>query len=612
MSKYYPKHLTCTLILTSSFVIPAFAQKQVEVVRPTSSVSIKLSDFSLPPHAVELIHLSLSQEGSLRYQTLMPIDGRVALTTDEAKLKGSVTVPPTGLYAYTGAVDASGQAKPIEGIVFSPMNTRVKQASDTPVDWAVWGTNAKDGPLRLPYGGDYDRLPQTISSGRQLKQLSLSTSGSSYNLYPNYRFINRFVDPTNARLMSRLEDVALQQKANQEKLRYYIPVDGGTPEDRGQVIALSPTCYEGVATHFVEGDKKASAKRVSLLTFDDAGNLVSDRVIEFPYTRKLSMRLPVYDPAGKVVGTFNVFADGGGKKDVRDPQENRFSVVVTEEKGSSEPGTIWSQFEWNNGEGSSRAILPTYVLRRNDKLLVYSTNGQKLLKPTEESWLIDKSGKATLVGSIPYGEIVTRSKEAGRVNGGQLVGWANYAGAHYIDSFTDANGDVWLLLQRQTDAPGGRAVVSAPSESSPTSRVLGFANKLNQLAGQPTRALAPAVVSSESGKSYTDLFVLHFDADLKLKEQTVVALDPTPEPVRFQRSIRPTGSDYVLNNQVNTRLKIRQNELSLQQLTPIESISLTTPDHHNFLLDEAAGKIYVLYGVPKKYGVGQLLTYSLD
>ncbi|WP_338872148.1 hypothetical protein WBJ53_27225 [Spirosoma sp. SC4-14] len=611
MPTYYPASLTCSLLLVYSVTVPIFAQQPADQLQPTTSISVKLSDFSLPPHSVELVSLSLSPEGTLHYQTLMPIGGRMAATTDEAKLKGALA-PPAGVYVYTGAIDAQGQTKLLQAAVFAQPDARIKVAQDTPVDWAVWGTKASDGPLRLPFGGAYDQLLLPTLIPRQVKRVSFASNGSglnyaNYSLYPSYRIINRFIDPTSARLVSRLEDVPLQQAANQEKLPRYIPVEGDTPEERGRVIALSPTRFEGIATHFVEGDKGASAKKVSLLTFDEAGNLLSDQVIDFPYSRKLSMRLPVHDPAGQIVGTFTVFADAGGKKEVRDPEGNRFSVVVTDENGG-----IWSQFTWTNGEGSERAILPTYVLRRDDKLLVYSSNGQKMLKPTEESWLIDKAGKATLVNSLPYGQIADLSKAVGRVNGGQRTGWMNYAGGQYIDSFTDSSGDVWLLLQRQADTPGGRAVVSEPSTSSPTSKLIGFANKLNQIANQPTRAVAPATVTSESGKTYSDLFVLHFDGNLKLKEQTVVALEPTPEPVRFKRSVRSAGSDYVFNNAANTRLSMRGGVVSVQRLTPLESMPLTAPDRDNFLIDEASGKIYVLYGVPRKPGLAQLATYMLD
>ncbi|QHV98790.1 hypothetical protein [Spirosoma endbachense] len=634
MRNHYPTRLTCTLLLTGILTISAHGQKpgmvRMMVAVPASSSPINLSDFSLPPYPVELINLGLNPEGALRYQTLMPIAGRMAATTDEAKLKGSLA-PPAGIYLYTGAIDTQGQVTPVQAAVFAQPDTRVKVSDDTPIDWAVWGTKATDGPLRLPYGGGYDLLPSVARPGRQVKQVSLTTSGSglnyaNYSLYPTYRIINRFIDPVSIRLVSRLEDVPLQQAANQEKLLRYIPVEGDTPEDRGRVIAVSasanrPTRFEGVATRFVKGDKNASARQVSLLTFDDAGNLLGEQAINFPYSRKLAMRLPVHDPAGKVVGTFSVFADGGGKKDARDPQENRFSVVVTDEQGS-----IWSQFEWTNGEGSIRAVIPAYALRRGDNLLVYNNNAQKLLKSVEETWLFDKSGKATLVGSMPYGEVADHSSlvvdsPTNVLSGAQRAeaskpGWFNFSAGRYLDSFTDATGDIWVLFQRQDDAPGGRAVVAESPASSPTSKLMGFANKLNQIAGQPSRALTPVTVTSESGKTYTDLFVLHFDADLKLKEQTVVELPSTPEPVRFQRSIRSEGSaDYVLSNSATTWLRLRKgptDRLSVKRLSPYESVSITIPDRDNFLLDAASGKIYVLCGIPRKPGLGQLLTYNLD
>ncbi len=603
--------IATTLLIANAVILSALAQK------PLESVDVKLLDFTLPPFPVELVGLTSNPASNLRYQTLMPIAGRIASTTDEAKLKGAIA-PPAGVFIYTGGLDVQGKVSPGQGSVFGQPDARLKLAEDTPIDWAVWGTKASDGPLRLPYGGSYEQLPPNLAPTRRVRQMSLAVSGSglnyaNYSLYPRYRLINRFIDPVSNHFVSRAEEVTPQQAANQQKLARYIPVEGDSPWQRGQVIALSPTRYEGVATRFVEGDKTASAKQVSLLTFDEAGNLLKDQPIDFPYTRKLTARLPVCDATGKIVGTFSVFADGGGKKDARDPEENRFAVVVTDEQGQ-----VWNQFSWTNGEGSGRAIIPTYVLRKGDDLLVYTTNQQKVLKPVEESWRIDKAGKATLLSSLPGGELADRSKEIGAVNNGQRAGWYNYTGSQYIDSFTDAKGDVWLLLQRQADAPGGSTSMGTPTQSAPAGRLMGFANKLNQLTGQtPPVTAAPAPQSVESGKIYSDLFVLHFDADLKLKQQTVIALDPMPDPVRFKRSVRASGADYVLNNAANTRLRIRYEKaipeaLSVERLTPVESVPLAGPDTDNFVIDETIGKIYVLYGVPRKPGLGRLLTYSLD
>ncbi|GAB2560275.1 hypothetical protein [Spirosoma areae] len=211
---------------------------------------------------------------------------------------------------------------------------------------------------------------------------------------------------------------------------------------------------------------------------------------------------------------------------------------------------------------------------------------------------------------MPNSEVAKHSTEVidtptGVVSSGQRTGWANYSGAHYIDSFMDANGEVWLLMQRQADAPGGgSAPASAPALTSTTSRLMGFANRLNQITGQAPPAVAPASVAIESGKIYSDVLVLQFDADLKLKSQTVIGVEPMPNPVRFQRSVRPTDADYVLNNAATTRLSIRggtgtTNPLTVQRLTFYQSVRLATSESNNFLLDETIGKIYVVYSIVK-------------
>jgi len=70
--------------------------------------------------------------------------------------------------------------------------------------------------------------------------------------------------------------------------------------------------------------------------------------------------------------------------------------------------------------------MPHYARREGNRVLLYSTNPrnadrQQLLKPVEESWSFDKAGTATLLGTMPYGEIFDRSKAEGDVNGGDKV-----------------------------------------------------------------------------------------------------------------------------------------------------------------------------------------------
>ena len=203
----------------------------------------------------------------------------------------------------------------------------------------------------------------------------------------------------------------------------------------------------------MEGDKNASARRgfarnASLLSFDATGNLQTNLPLTFAYNRSINSRLPIHDATGRVVGTMTVFSSGPGKKDAQDPDENRVEVIITDETGA-----IWSQFQWVASGSSSRAIMPHYARREGNRVLLYSTNPrnagrQQLLKPVEESWAFDKAGTATLLGTMPYGEIFDRSKAEGDVNGGDKVGEStpgryNFTTGDYLDSFTGTDGSIW-------------------------------------------------------------------------------------------------------------------------------------------------------------------------
>lgn len=603
------KHFLSACLVYGLIVPSAHAQK------PVGSVDVRFTDFAIPPYPVEVIAVSASPDGGLRYQTSMPIAGRMAATTDVAKLRGASTTS-SGVYLYTGVVGATGQATLNQGMVFSPPNPRVKLAPDTPVDWAVWGTNSSDGPLRLPFGGDYDQLIKQVSTPtfKSSSLVSLISSGPGFNYenyasFPRYRTVVQSVDPTSGRLITRVEQGEPQDATNRAKLPRYIAVAGDSPEQMGQVIKLSGNRFEVIATRFVKDDKNASARQLSLLTFDDAGNLLKDQPVNFTYNRTLTVRIPVVDTTGMIVGTVNVFGAGPGKKDAQDPEENRFNVVVTDEKGG-----IWSQFDWTANGSSTRAVMPHYALRKGDKLLLYSTNQQKIAKPVEETWVFDRAGKATLTGTLAYDNIPDLSKGVGGITKQNSVGWYNYTTGTYVDSFTDANGEVWVFFQRFANPPVSADVEQAPVpavSSAPVSRLMGFANKVNQMTGQSPQSTGPASTTPRAEFSRSnDLFCLHFGANMMLKQQTVVVMQAGS--LRPKRVVTSTGVSVLMNDDANTLLTIKNGELSVLRLTPSDAVSATPSGTDNFVVDEAKGKLYLLYKLPKKAGQGRLLTYDLN
>lgn len=587
--------------------MPAQAQKLID------SKEIPLNDFVRPPYPIEIFSVNLSPDGGLRYQTVMPIAGRMAATTDAAKLRGALA-NPAGIYVFSGVVNDAGSVQPGQRTVFSPPDARIKVAPDTPVDWAVWGTISTDGPLRLPFGGNYNELSRLIGTteSKTTTLASLMSTGpglnyDNYAAFPRYATVTSIVNPASGRVSSRTEQEDLQREANQAKLTRYIALAGDSPGQTGRVITVSANRFEAIATRFVKDDKNASARQFNLLTFDDTGTLLKDQPVQFTYNRALTMRIPVVNETGKVVGTLSVFGSGPGKKDAQDPEENRFSMVVTDEQGG-----IWSQFDWMANGSSNRAVMPTYALRRGDQLLMYSSNQQKLLKPVEESWSFDRAGKATLSGTLTYGDLAGRSKEVGTVSPENRQEKFNYSMAHYVDSFTDANGEVWVLLQRHANTPvAGSQEVAAPATTpAVASRLMGFANKLNQMTGQSAPAPAPvSTVVQAAPNRPNDVFVLHFDKNLILKQQTVVALQTGN--LRIKRIELPASATYLLNDNANTLLSIRGGGLTVQRLTPADAMIAMPSETDNFVVDKAGQKLYAIYKLTKKPSQGKLLIYDL-
>ncbi len=610
MQNKYVIYFFSSLITIGAVSHSAHSQR-IAPAKPIGSAVVRLSEFTVPPQPVVLTTMRLMPDGQVQYQTMMPIAGRVSAVGDAAKQWGT-GAQPTGVCLYTASADQQGQPGAATSSVVGQWDRRVKVAEGTPVEWSVWDVNTKDGPSRLPYSGGYERMPESALPTSTSVKAAFTFSGkgfnyATYSLYPIYRKTTRSFDAASFQYRNRREELTPLQQENMAKLIRYIPVEGETSWGTGWVIQLAPNQFEGVATRHIENDKNASLRVVNFLTFDEDGNLLTDQPVNFQYNRKLLYRTPINDQSGKVVGTFNVFNDGGGKKEARDPQDNRFIVVVTDEKGA-----IWKQFEWTNGEGSRLAVMPMYVSRRGNELLAYINNQQKLLKPAEETWLFDATGKATLLNSMPYSTLPEKSTIVGMINEGKTVGWYNHTPTQFVDAFTDANGDIWVLRQRQGEGPLVETTTAASAVPGAAKGIIGFANKLNAMAGQSSPALPTSQVVTEMGTTYGDLFAMQFDKDMKLKRQTVIAMSPSPELVRFKRISRATGMDYVFANSVNTHLRFRNGDLTVQQLMPADGIRPGAVDVDNFVVDEAAGKVYVLSAQPKKLAEGKLLVYSLD
>ena len=598
MRNPYPMRLT-TLFIASTFGLVSYGQSP----KPATSAEIKLTEFAMPPFPTEVIGVKV-EGGGLQVISQMPIAGRPLPQSETPKPRGA-QFPSSAAYFCRQTLDAQGQpTAPAQGMVFAQA-----VPSAQPADFAVFGTRAADGPMRLPLGGGLDGLPGQFPEVAQPRtQVSLMSTGS-----PRYEVFSRGLDPVSGRLVNRVREGAPQRVANAAKLTAYSAIPSTDPAQVGRVIALSPTRYEGIATRNVEGDKNASARRVNLLSFDEAGNLLHDQPVAFAYNRALTARLPVHDSLGRVVGSLNIFGDGPGKKDVQDPEENRFSVVVTDEEGK-----IWSQFEWTAGGSSGRA----------GQLLLYSVNGQKMLKSVYESWAFSQSGQATLLGSMPEGDLRDYSKAVGRVNRGEPIGWFFFNSGNYLDSFTDATGSVWVLMQRhaprptvpdvigetEAEAPAPAATSAPASAPNTLSKMVGWANRMKEKTSGVGYREAPAPVppSKVPVNIPNDVFVLRFDDKLRLQSETVVAVNSPENGLRLNRLLRPTGATYVLGDAVSTRLQIRDTTLQVRFLALPDERQPVVLGRSHTAFDKAGGRLFLLTELPQKPGTARLNTYPLD
>ena len=606
-----------TLLLSAAlYPLSVLAQSP----KPATSAEVRLTEFVTPPFPVALVGMKATG-GSVQILTQMPIAGRPLPTAETPKPRGA-EFPSSAAYLCRQTLDTQGQpASPAQSMVFASA-----QPTAQPADFAVFGTRAADGPMRLPLGGSpaqfTSQLTDVDNATLMARQVSLLSTGpglnyANYKLAPRVRIISRVLDPASGRLLLRAEETTPQRAATEAKLPAYVASESGNSDRRGHVIPIADAAgsvrYEGLATRFVEGDKNASARNASLLNFDAEGNLQTNLPLTFAYNRSLNARLPVHDATGRVVGTLTIFGSGPGKKDAQDPDENRVEAVITDETGA-----IWSQFQWVANGSSSRAIMPHYARRAGNQVLLFSTNQQKLLKPIEESWALDKAGTATLLNSMPYGEIFDRSKAEGNVNGGSKEGWYNFTTGTYLDSFTSTDGSIWVLMQRQMPEFGipGVAAAQTPAVAgpapAPTSRLGAFANRMGAMSGMPSMGQPAPVAASAPATGPNDLFVLRFNEKMMLQSQTVVALRPlNGGPLPVSRSLRPLGADVLISDGNSVWLKMRGNDLSVQYLTlPQKNQPALGWSHAS--IDQPGNTLYLLTELPQKPGMARLNTYPLD
>ncbi|WP_019990430.1 hypothetical protein [Rudanella lutea] len=310
-----------------------------QAIKPVQTNDFSFNAFKLPPFPVEVLHVGPAF-GGVAFTTLMPIAGRTLPLAETPKPKGAL-FPSNALYMQTLVMDPSGQpVAPAEGGASPGEVFGGAPQPGAGHDWAVFGTNSNDGPLRLPYGGDFSQitnrfpqasLPGAIPLAPRLVSNGVGTASTLHITYPQQSLS---IDPTTGKLVMRPESPAtgaadIQAKTGGYALPFWLK--------DGHMLSLSNGHYEALALRQDATDKNIPFRHFQFLRFDRSGTLLSDQPVRFAYNREFFARCPLFDEQGNVVGSVNVFGDGSGKKADLDPDDNRVAVVVTDENGG-----IWA------------------------------------------------------------------------------------------------------------------------------------------------------------------------------------------------------------------------------------------------------------------------------
>jgi len=136
---------TLPALLLSAALCPLTALAQSP--KPATSAEVRLTGFVTPPFPVALVGMRAGS-GSVYLLTQMPIAGRPLPTAETPKPRGA-EFPSSAAYLCRQSLNAQGQpTAPARSLVFSAASPTAQ-----PADFAVFGTRAADGPMRLPLGG---------------------------------------------------------------------------------------------------------------------------------------------------------------------------------------------------------------------------------------------------------------------------------------------------------------------------------------------------------------------------------------------------------------------------------------------------------------------------
>lgn len=564
-----------TTILLSLLLSPGLATAQLKAVQSTD---VQLNAFRLAPFPVELLHMQPLTGGGVALTSLMPIAGRTLPKTETPKPRGA-EFSANATYVHVQSFDAAGQPTTAEGAVFA-----LNQPAGPDTDWAVFGTNATDGPQRLPFGGDPGgltaRFPQTrlpnsrFLSGRITSAVA-AYKDADYKACIEYAFAQTTLDPLTGKLIRKPQGVRPLAAENAPKLAGYV---GDAQYYHAFPIGAEQNRFETTVARFDAADKTARYRQYHALSFGADGALLRDQPVTLAFNRELSHRIPVHNETGQAVGTLNVLGSSKGKKSECDPVDNRIGAFITDETGG-----LWAQFDWVVNGGSQRAAIPFFARRMGERTQLFLFNAQKFISPVYETWELTRTGKdvtAKQLATLTEAQILALSQPVGKlVNAGEQAGWSSVAAHQYVDSFTDEGGDAWVVLQRYTSR------------------------------GMTTGGVEPPM-------RYGDLFVLHFDQQMTLKHQTVLGLPETDTPVEATRLTRyPDGGAWVFTHPGGNELvrlhSAAKTPIDCQNLTPGGCRNPAQSPARNVAYDPDTDRLYVLYSLVAKPGLYRLLQFAL-
>ena len=128
-------------------------------------------------------------------------------------------------------------------------------------------------------------------------------------------------------------------------------------------------------------------RNYKIVYYTDDGKIIKATDKKYDFLRDVKSVLPVYDDKRVFQGAFITFGPQLvlGKKSLKDPIENRVNVAFFDTEGNEK---FAYAIEYGD-KGNTRAFTPEYVVLRDNKIIIYNRNSNKILKPINEILTLD-------------------------------------------------------------------------------------------------------------------------------------------------------------------------------------------------------------------------------